>query len=287
MQKYTIDEKVDFYVKTINLAEGTKVKVGLTPLDVDKKAFKDDNNLDKTKKDVATVKKDEDTFIAEYPFIIKKLAEDLNIKIEEIFYVKGWIDADGSGDEEITMNCEEEVVLEVEIRIDPNKLFLSQKGIDFLKAYESEVKNDGKHVLYNDDAGYCTIGYGHLIGKKSCSSITDIPQEFKNGLSDENAENLFRKDLKYYEGIVKNRVKVNLYQHEFDALVIFVYNIGDGKKGFRGSSLLEKINEKKYDEAPELFSRFTQSGGKIMPGLVLRRKAEAKIFKDAVYDSAH
>ena len=269
---YKLNEEVKLKVVARNYKDNEKINVKLTFLDENKKELG-------IKEDVSYVK----DYKAIYPFIIENVAKEKGINPDNIAYVKGWMDADGDG----KIDYGEEVWLEVEIRIDPNKLFLSQKGIDFLKAYESEVKKDGKHVLYNDDAGYCTIGYGHLVGKKSCSSITDIPQEFKNGLSDEKAENLFRKDLKYYEGIVKNRVKVNLYQHEFDALVIFVYNIGDGKKGFRGSSLLEKINEKKYDEAPELFSRFTQSGGKVMPGLVLRRKAEAKIFKDAVYDSAH
>jgi len=137
--KFSIDDVIDFYVKTINLPEGKKIKVGLTPLDVNKKSFDD-----KIKKDTTTVRKDKNIFIAEYPFIIEDLAKELDIKVEEIFYIKGWIDADGSGDEKVTMNCEEEVVLEVEKVIfigfihetNSNKVhLLTQKDIEKYKLH--------------------------------------------------------------------------------------------------------------------------------------------------------
>lgn len=148
--KFSIDDVIDFYVKTINLPEGKKIKVGLTPLDVNKKSFND-----KIKKDITTVRKDKNIFIAEYPFIIEDLAKELDIKVEEIFYIKGWIDADGSGDEKITMNCEEEVVLEVEKVIfigfihepNSNKVhLLTQKDID---KYKIHTRNPVTKALEN------------------------------------------------------------------------------------------------------------------------------------------
>jgi GH24 family phage-related lysozyme (muramidase) len=178
-------------------------------------------------------------------------------------------------------------VVEISDRIDPKKFSLSQKGIDFLKEYESEVKEDGKHILYNDDAEYCTIGYGHLVdGKITCKNISrEKYEKFKNGLSDKEANDLFKKDIVIYEDIIKRNVKVNLYQYEFDALVIFVFNLGE--PNLRKSELLKKVNERKYEDTPPLFSRFIKSGGVVMRGLVSRRNAEAKIFKDNIYDSKH
>lgn len=148
--KFSIDDVIDFYVKTINLPEGKKIKVGLTPLSVNKKSFNG-----KIKKDITTVRKDGNIFIAKYPFIIEDLAKELDIKVEEIFYIKGWIDADGSGDEKITINCEEEVFLEVEKVIfvgfihetNSNKVhLLTQKDID---KYKIQTRNPVTKALEN------------------------------------------------------------------------------------------------------------------------------------------
>lgn len=171
-------------------------------------------------------------------------------------------------------------------RVDPSTLSFSDKGIDFLKGWESEKKENGKHVLYDDDAGYCTIGWGHLVsGKKSCASITNMPQNFKDGLTDAEAKALFKADLKVYEDLIKNNVKVNLYQYEFDALVSFSFNVGG--PNFKSSTMLTKLNASKYDEVPAEFPRWNKSGGVVMSGLTKRRNREADIFKDNVYDSSH
>lgn len=171
-------------------------------------------------------------------------------------------------------------------RVDPDTLSFSDDGVDFLKGWESEVKEDGKHVLYDDDAGYCTIGWGHLVsGKKSCDSITNMPQNFKDGLSDSEAKDLFKDDLEIYEDIVKDNVTVNLHQYEFDALVSFVFNLGG--PNFRSSTMLKKLNAEKYDEVPAEFPRWNKSGGKVMAGLTKRRNRESDIFENKGYDSSH
>lgn len=171
-------------------------------------------------------------------------------------------------------------------RVDPSTLSFSDKGVDFLKGWESEVKENGKHVLYDDDAGYCTIGWGHLVsGKRSCDSITNMPQNFKNGLTDAEAKQLFKDDLEVYEKIVKDNVKVDLYQYEFDALVSFVFNLGG--PNFKSSTMLKKLNAEKYDEVPAEFPRWNKSGGVVMRGLTIRRNREADIFKSNKYDSSH
>lgn len=171
-------------------------------------------------------------------------------------------------------------------RVDPKTLSFSNKGVDFLKGWESEVKENGKHILYDDDSDYCTIGYGHLVaGKKSCASITNMPQNFKNGLTDQEAKDLFKADLKIYEDLIKNNVTVDLYQYEFDALVSFSFNVGG--PNFRSSTMLKKLNASKYDEVPAEFPRWNKSGGVVMAGLTKRRNREADIFKDNKYDSTH
>ena len=96
-------------------------------------------------------------------------------------------------------------------------------------------------------------------------------------------------DLKRFENAVNEGITtVTLTQGEFDALVSLAFNIGTGN--FAGSTLRKKINENKYrtgdaaqrkaaiDEIEKAFLAWDKSGGKQLPGLVARRKAEAAAF---------
>jgi len=75
---------------------------------------------------------------------------------------------------------------------------------------------------------------------------------------------------------VKDLVKVNLTQSQFDALVSFVFN--GGRENFRTSTLLKLINGEKFDQVPAEFRKWVYSKGKHMQGLVNRREAEIKLF---------
>jgi lysozyme len=63
-----------------------------------------------------------------------------------------------------------------------------------------------------------------------------------------------------YGPIVKRYVKVPLTQGEFDALVDFTYNLGEGN--FRKSTLLKKVNAKDYKGASLEFERWYMTNGK-------------------------
>jgi len=167
---------------------------------------------------------------------------------------------------------------------------LSQKGIDFLKGYESEVKIHGKHVLYNDDLGFCTIGYGHLVsGKHSCDSISNISDDFKNGLTDSEAEKLLKKDIEKRENDMNKIIKVPLLQQEFDALFCLYYNIP--RSLLSKNTIMKKLNLLDYKGAKEgilLWNKGTYKGiFQTLNGLKKRREAEAKIFEKGIYDSTH
>lgn len=170
-------------------------------------------------------------------------------------------------------------------RVNPDTLTFSQNGLDFLKGYEKEIKRDGKHVYFDDDYEYCTIGYGHLIaGKNSCANIT-IPQNFVNGLTDAEANTLLANDVSRISNLVKSKVTVNLYQYEFDALVSLAFNV-EAAVG-SDSTLLRKLNAEDYEGAADEFKNWRKAGGVVAPGLVKRRAQETDIFKNNVYDSTH
>lgn len=159
-----------------------------------------------------------------------------------------------------------------------NSLATKQKtsadGIGFLTRHEGL-----KLKMYNDPAGHATIGYGHLIHKGKINGSE--PEVFQKGLTKQEAFDLLKSDLTKFEKIVEDSVKVPLTQNQFDALVSFTYNVGEGN--FRSSTLLKKINSGDFEKAAREFHRWKYSDGKVLPGLVNRRAQEAKLFAYGTY----
>lgn len=114
-------------------------------------------------------------------------------------------------------------------------------------------------------AGVWTIGYGHTKGAKPGMTITR-----------QQAEALLREDLLTAENTV-NRLHLKLNQNQFDALVSFVFNVGSGN--FQRSTLLKKIQANANDPAiASEFNKWNRGGGRVLPGLVKRRKQEAELY---------
>lgn len=89
---------------------------------------------------------------------------------------------------------------------------------------------------YLDSQNVWTIG----IGVTKSAGWIDPEQHKGKQFSISAMFDAFDKVLPTYEGIVNRLVKVKLQQHEFDALVHFVYNIGEAN--FRKSALLRNLN---------------------------------------------
>lgn len=79
-----------------------------------------------------------------------------------------------------------------------------------------------------------------------------------------------------FEQVVADNVRVPLTQNQFDALVSFAYNIGEG--AFRDSTALRKINAGDYAGGAEAMKLFNKSGGEVLQGLVNRRNDEVRLF---------
>lgn len=144
------------------------------------------------------------------------------------------------------------------------RMFLSLAGLNAIKQHEKFVS-----VPYKDQAGLWTIGYGHKIeAGESFTSLTEAQ-----------ASTLLAKDVGKAEDAVNASVHVGLTQHQFDALVSFVFNVGTG--AFRRSTLLKKLNNGDPTVAAE-FTRWvyvTKGGQKVQSaGLLNRRQAEVAMF---------
>jgi lysozyme len=109
---------------------------------------------------------------------------------------------------------------------------------------------------------------------------------YKDGITTEEANALLFVDIDPFEMVVGSTIAVGLQQYEFDALVIFAFNIGVG--GFRGSSVVALINEPNamhfYGSLEAVWKSWNRSQGKVMKGLVNRRNCEWRIYTSALYE---
>jgi lysozyme len=151
---------------------------------------------------------------------------------------------------------------------------MSAAGLEFLARHEGFSGS-----LYNDPAGHCTIGFGHLVHHGACNG--DEPKRFKDGITREEALQLMAADVESFADAVADAVTVELAQHQFDAVVDFAYNVG--KHAFRSSTLLKKLNAGDYAAVPSELAKWVKAGGVTLPGLVKRRKEEGVLFSTGQY----
>lgn len=142
---------------------------------------------------------------------------------------------------------------------------ISQYGINLIKKYEG-FRAKKYDPIPNDNKVEWTIGYGHLIK----------PGEELEAITSAQAEELLRSDILWAEKTINDNIKVELAQHQYDALCSFVYNVGP--KAFKDSTLLRKLNDKDYTGAANEFPRWKKSSGKVLNGLIKRRAEERKLF---------
>ncbi|UIK20668.1 lysozyme [Rhizobium leguminosarum] len=147
-----------------------------------------------------------------------------------------------------------------------------QKGIDVTKKGEGWVPN-----RYNDAAGYCTVGYGHLLKKSKCDG-TGNEVEFLKGISLNRGEELLIEDMRSAQITVQLTAPEDLDDGEYASLVDFTFNVGGAN--FKNSTLLKVVKQKHFERVPEQFNRWTKAGGKEIKGLKNRRTAEIKLFFD-------
>lgn len=159
---------------------------------------------------------------------------------------------------------------------------LSDKGLRLLEKWEGNILH-----VYKDQAGLPTVGIGHLLTKRELMAnavvIKGIPVPLAGGLTEQQALDLLAQDVAPAEAEVNEHVKVPLTQDQFDALVIFVFNIGNG--GFMSSSVLAAINAGKLSDVPADMMKWNKITDPkthqhvVCDGLVERRNNEIKLWE--------
>lgn len=144
---------------------------------------------------------------------------------------------------------------------------LSEEGLRLIKSFEgyhTRLK-DGSCAAYLCPAGVATIGYGCTVGVKLGMVWTE-----------QQAEDALAKEVSRFEDAVNRLVTVPINQNEFDALVSFAYNCGEG--ALAKSSILRRLNKGDRKGAAQAFHLWNKGGGRILAGLVSRRAREAALF---------
>ena len=139
----------------------------------------------------------------------------------------------------------------------------SERMVDIIKTYEGFSPRAIK--LAGEDE--YTIGYGHY-GSDVHAGDT---------ITEAEATELLERDLKVFESAVKNAVKVEITQSQFDALISLSYNIGTG--AFADSDTVKSLNKGEVGHAAvDIPSWRRGMGYQILPGLEKRRQTELEFF---------
>ena len=150
-------------------------------------------------------------------------------------------------------------------------MIVSKNGLDLIKEFESF-----KSKPYLCPSGIPTTGFGSTYypdGKKVTLQDKEITEE----KAFEILEYIANKD---FGSNINKVVKVGLNQNQFDALVSFAYNIGNGN--FNSSTLLRWLNQGNYKEASMQLLRWDKSKGIVLNGLTKRRKSEKALFDKVI-----
>ena len=142
-----------------------------------------------------------------------------------------------------------------------------QSAIDLAKRFEGfhlVPKHDaGRAHPYICPAGFWTIGFGHLC-EPNHPPITE--EEAEDYLA-QDLQTALRATLRYCPVLATES------EEKLAAIVDFTFNLGAGR--LQTSTLRRRINQRDWSSAVTELVRWVRGGGRVLPGLVMRRQAES------------
>jgi lysozyme len=161
-------------------------------------------------------------------------------------------------------------------------------------AVEFECSGNVKKYLkaYIDPVGVPTIGIGTTVYPNG------VRVKIGDQITELQAYQFYRYHIAHYEKMVDVLTTNTLFQHQFDALVDFMYNAGE--TAYRTSTLLRRVNENanNFKGIEAAFMMFDKGDGthdkkdndgdgkvdepgelQVLPGLIKRRQAENYLYR--------
>lgn len=120
---------------------------------------------------------------------------------------------------------------------------------------------------YRDAVGVLTIGYGHTENVRIGDHLA----------SERAARKLLERDLdrKYAPYVAQLGLPLN--QNQFDALTSFVFNVGPGGIA-PNTGVGRALRAHDWQAAADHLLEWDHGNGRVLPGLVTRRRAERELF---------
>ena len=149
------------------------------------------------------------------------------------------------------------------IRVPPQAIELAKR----FEGFHRVPKHDPTRAYpYICPAGYPTIGYGHLCDPKHPP------------ITEGEAEAYLAQDLKVALAATLRYCPVLATEPEgrLAAIVDFTFNLGAGR--LQTSTLRRRVNQQEWVASGHELRRWVYGGGKVLPGLVSRREAEAVLL---------
>jgi lysozyme len=155
---------------------------------------------------------------------------------------------------------------------------VSAAAIDMIKHHEGV-----RTKPYRCPALLWTVGCGHVIDPTHAAvkyeerKSLSVPAGWDRTLTMGEVDAILAQDLGRFErGVARLCPAAVGHQGIFDALVSFSFNVGLGN--LQRSGLRMKTNRGDFEEAAEEFMKWTKAAGRVLPGLVKRRKDEQRLY---------
>lgn len=145
---------------------------------------------------------------------------------------------------------------------------------DFGKVFDFFIKEEGlKLKPYPDGVGF-SVGIGHFIQENE--------KFLMQGITKEQAIEIFKKDLENVENTIDNTVNVPLTFNQRLAIASLIFNIGSG--AWKTSTVRRELNKGDFNKASLAFSMWNKSRNaqevrSVNPVLVARRLRESQLFR--------
>ena len=147
------------------------------------------------------------------------------------------------------------------------------------KLKQALIAEEGvRHTVYRDVAGYPTVGVGHLVRPGDGLRVGDR-------ISDAQARAFLDADLSSAEAAARELLgDLPVYQHEFDALIDLIYNVGPGNVSADESPRLNRAIAAGDYQAIAAELEYTHAGGAYARGLDHRSERRTQMFRHAAYE---
>ena len=133
---------------------------------------------------------------------------------------------------------------------------------DFIEQWEGF-----RERTYRCPAGKLTVGFGHTENVKEGDTVT-YTEAYK----------MLVEDVRRYVDGMSRWVNVPVTEGQFIALTSLAFNVGTDYVVHKCPKLMRALNTGNTEECARQFLDITKCDGKVLPGLVRRRQAEAKLF---------